>query len=529
MAQEISRNLAYLWHCLQFGLVRQVADFFTDLMGPIKHLQEVACPPPGEPVNEEEYRIASDNFLEHSRRVGQTANLAASNLIDPWRGDALQALASNLESVGGQVSLAGQAVVSARRTGASSQLLSAASDHLDLVKRHWTDCAERTRNLVDEAVDANAFIRAQESRILQDTERTEDSVDQRCPTTVVNSTTSIALRANRVLQVAIKETENSEDAVYVDRVNEAVQRLRSTITPMVTDAKNMVLSLEDPAARDRWRASSKSLVAAVDNVGRIVVPSYLSSQFRDSMTPYPPHFHRNDARDPPYDTPTKELQQLTLRSSASLSDTESARPLSPETDIEDEFNYPPPNENQPIMAAAHALHQEARMWYSRDNDLIAATKRIASLMAKLSQIVRGEYGTKKDLITVAMEIAECSLEVTRCAKALAKECTDRRMKSNLSQLSDRILTIGNQLRILSTVKATMLGNECWNDLPLSSELECDSSEDQENTEVLVGNAQNLMQAVIETVRGAECASIKMRVDSGLRMRWQPRPIANTCY
>ncbi|KAL7063271.1 hypothetical protein AAHC03_01509 [Spirometra sp. Aus1] len=579
MAQEISRNLAYLWHCLQFGLVRQVADFFTDLMGPIKHLQEVACPPPGEPVNEEEYRIASDTFLEHSRRVGQTANLAASNLIDPWRGDALQALASNLESVGGQVSLAGQAVVSARRTGASSQLLSAASDHLDLVKRHWTDCAERTRNLVDEAVDANAFIRAQESRILQDTERTEDSVDQRCPTTVVNSTTSIALRANRVLQVAIKETENSEDAVYVDRVNEAVQRLRSTITPMVTDAKNMVLSLEDPAARDRWRASSKSLVAAVDNVGRVVVPSYLSSQFRDSMTPYPPHFHRNDAREPPYDTPTKELQQLTLRTtngsakeqasfrypngttnsadeasstfrpelplpirtfplqsrifkipgSASLSDTESARPLSPETDIEDEFNYPPPNENQPIMAAAHALHQEARMWYSRDNDLIAATKRIASLMAKLSQIVRGEYGTKKDLITVAMEIAECSLEVTRCAKALAKECTDRRMKSNLSQLSDRILTIGNQLRILSTVKATMLGNECWNDLPLSSELECDSSEDQENTEVLVGNAQNLMQAVIETVRGAECASIKMRVDSGLRMRWQPRPIANTCY
>ncbi|VDM03672.1 unnamed protein product [Schistocephalus solidus] len=63
MSQEISRNLAYLWHCLQFGLVRQVADFFTDLMGPIKRLQEVACPPHGEPVNEEAYRIASDTFL----------------------------------------------------------------------------------------------------------------------------------------------------------------------------------------------------------------------------------------------------------------------------------------------------------------------------------------------------------------------------------------------------------------------------------------------------------------------------------
>lgn len=32
--------------------------------------------------------------------------------------------------------------------------------------------------------------------------------------------------------------------------------------------------------------------------------------------------------------------------------------------------------------------------------------------------------------------------------------------------------------------------------------------------MLVGNAQNLMQAVKETVRAAEAASIKIRVDSG---------------
>lgn len=55
----------------------------------------------------------------------------------------------------------------------------------------------------------------------------------------------------------------------------------------------------------------------------------------------------------------------------------------------------------------------------------------------------------------------------------------------------------------------------------------DSPEDQENTEVLVGNAQNLMQAVIETVRVAEGASIKMRVDSGFKIRWMPRPISAT--
>ena len=46
-----------------------------------------------------------------------------------------------------------------------------------------------------------------------------------------------------------------------------------------------------------------------------------------------------------------------------------------------------------------------------------------------------------------------------------------------------------------------------------------SEEDQEATELLVGNAQNLMQSVRETVRAAEAASIKIRVDSGYSLRW----------
>ncbi|VDL60548.1 unnamed protein product [Hymenolepis diminuta] len=591
LSNEAVQTLDIMWHNIQHGLVRQVADYFTDLIGPIKNLQE-----------------ATSAIPQHSRRVKRTASLAASNLVDPWRGSALQALASNLESVGSQVSMAGRAVMSARQNGASAQLQNAASDHFDLIKKHWTDCAERTRNLVDEAIDAKAFIKAQGRGILRDTDQIEDSVDQHCPTSVVNGTTSIALRANRVLQVAMRETENSEDPVYVERVNEAVQRLRSTITPMVADAKNMVLSMDDPNVRERWRASSKNLVDAVGSVEKVVSPTFLHPT---QVAPTSHHNnHRNHANNKTSpsaatnDVPVAEMRQLyiqahpsTISSSdftngvgkrgsssnsssipgsikisvrnrpypasgidryqgiaawetwnkkhcggniswermlltlysrnglvassvnfvliggASFSQSDdNSRPLSPETDAEDEFNYPLPEENQPIMAAAHALHQEARLWSSRDNELIAATKRIAALMAKLSQIVRGEYGNKKDLINVSMAIAEASKDVTSCARALGKECTDRRMKTSLFQLSERIQMIGNQLKILSTVKATMLGSE-------------DSPEDQENTEVLVGNAQNLMQAVIETVRVAEGASIKMRVDSGFKIRWMPRPIS----
>lgn len=39
------------------------------------------------------------------------------------------------------------------------------------------------------------------------------------------------------------------------------------------------------------------------------------------------------------------------------------------------------------------------------------------------------------------------------------------------------------------------------------------------TEMLVHNAQNLMQSVKETVREAEAASIKIRTDAGCTLRW----------
>lgn len=66
-----------------------------------------------------------------------------------------------------------------------------------------------------------------EMDIAKDTDRIEDSIDERCPSPLVKATTSIALRANRVLQIAMRETENSEDPVYVDHVNEAIQRLHA--------------------------------------------------------------------------------------------------------------------------------------------------------------------------------------------------------------------------------------------------------------------------------------------------------------
>lgn len=118
------------------------------------------------------------------------------------------------------------------------------------------------------------------------------------------------------------------------------------------------------------------------------------------------------------------------------------------------------------------------------NDIIAAAKRMALLMAEMSRLVRGGSGNKRALIQCAKDIAKASDEVTRLAKEVAKQCTDRRIRTNLLQVKkklhpqkewiffslciknllfsllkvcERIPTISTQLKILSTVKATMLG------------------------------------------------------------------------
>lgn len=83
---------------------------------------------------------------------------------------------------------------------------------------------------------------------------------------------------------------------------------------------------------------------------------------------------------------------------------------------------------------------------------------MAILMARLSELVAQDTkGSKRELIATAKLIAEASEDVTRAAKELARQCTDKRIRTDLLQVCERIPTIGTQLNILSTVKATMLG------------------------------------------------------------------------
>ena len=84
--------------------------------------------------------------------------------------------------------------------------------------------------------------------------------------------------------------------------------------------------------------------------------------------------------------------------------------------------------------AAHELHQEVRQWSSKGNDIVAAAKRVAYFMARLSQFVGGDYGSKKELIECAKSINQAGQEVVWIAQDLARECTDKRMRIVMNPL-----------------------------------------------------------------------------------------------
>ena len=64
---------------------------------------------------------------------------------------------------------------------------------------------------------------------------------------------------------------------------------------------------------------------------------------------------------------------------------------------------------------------------------------MALLMAEMSRLVRGGSGNKRALIQCAKDIAKASDEVTRLAKEVAKQCTDKRIRTNLLQVTSVFL------------------------------------------------------------------------------------------
>lgn len=528
MARELSSKLRDIQRFIQAALVNRVVDDYIDVTLPLRQFNEAVLASLSTLGRDQNFIDKSRNLSEWSKRASQTACHVAGNCAQNKRlAESITSTANHMQSQTPQLIQAGQI-----RFNHSDNL--AADENFTHMSEQYENIIIRLRNLIDEAIDSASFVRASEDAIRRHTQLCEMAISTRQVQSMVSNAASISRLANRVIMVARQESNNSEDGSFISRVETATSRLNDIVPKMVREAKVVATSISDIRSHGNWRQANGELIEAVVQIGRALGPSDISDLNQMNLSS-PSQQHTTTTRT----TTTKQTttrdsrrfggqstgggqQQHNEQHSPQSSPSSNYRPaVSPrpvasspnypqsggeQTDDDFDERFPTLQPNQPIMMAAHDLHQEVKQWSSKENEIIAAAKKIALLMARLSQLVRGESGTKKDLISCAKAIAEASQEVTRLAKEQAKLCTDRKMRTNILQVCERIPTMGTQLRILSTVKATMLGVQ-------------GSQEDQEAMDMIVGNAQNLMQSIKETVRACEAASIKIRTDQGVRVRW----------
>ncbi|XP_057657263.1 vinculin isoform X5 [Diorhabda carinulata] len=502
-AQEVARHLSQKLHELKEkinqAVVNRVVEDFIDIVTPLKQFTEAALAPEGTPNRDQNFADKAANIQQFSNRAVKTAKMVAAGGSSGNKklAEALQCAANQVESLTPQLISAG----SIRMNYPTSK---AADEHFENLRQQYADTLTKVRNLCDEATDSGDFIKASEEQMKKHTFLCEEAIKNRQPQKMVDNTSAIARLANRVLLVAKQESDNSEDPNFIENVNSASDLLQSAVPPMVQDAKLVAVNPADSNAASKWRDSNKALLNAVGQVRQAVqvnpdlppLPDINSLNLETTPNRY---FIDKDQAPPRPPLPYEGVP---------------VRPPPPETDDEDEVFKTAPLPSQPIMVAAHNLHREVRQWSAKDNDLIAAAQRMAKLMARLSELVHNDdKGSKRELIATAKAIADASADVTRIAKQLARECTDKRIRTNLLQVCERIPTIATQLKILSTVKATMLGSQEFGKRYKGSE------EDREATEMLEGNAQNLMQSVKETVRAAESASVKIHAQTHGKLRW----------
>nr|XP_049705344.1 vinculin isoform X3 [Helicoverpa armigera] len=499
ITRELTDKLHELKRATERAVVNRVVEEFIDVAAPLRHFTDAVNAPMGTPGRESQFHEKAAALAAFSQRACAAADVVAAGCGHNKRlADQLTQNARQVEKLSPQLILAGKI----RLYNPDSKV---AEEHFNNLKNQYAEAVLRVRDLCDQAVDPLDFVRTAGELMQKHTYLCEDAIRNNDSQKMVDNTSAIARLANRVLLVGGAERDNTEDQEFARALSSAQQRLQAAIPPAVHRAK--AVALGDRAQAAAWRTANSEIISAAGEVESALSGHYAPPPPPPALPEALSRLHMSDVAAPPRPPPPTGAAPP-------------PRPPPPaDTDDEGEDIFRrQPHPSHPILVAAHNLHKAVREWSSKDNEIIAAAKRMAILMARLSELVRSDSkevvlnlsGSKRELIATAKAIAEASEEVTRLAKKLALECTDKRIRTNLLQVCERIPTIGTQLKILSTVKATMLGAQ-------------GSEEDQEATEMLVGNAQNLMQSVKETVKAAEGASIKIRTEQGgYRLRWVRR-------
>eukprot|EP00092_Neocalanus_flemingeri_P006291 GFUD01006767.1.p1 GENE.GFUD01006767.1~~GFUD01006767.1.p1 ORF type:complete len:853 (+),score=238.10 GFUD01006767.1:61-2619(+) len=500
--QTMTNAIQKLEVIINEAVINRIIQDMADITSPLKQFTDAVLSQEAMARKRDLVEQKGNGLKQFSGRLSKTANIVAfANARNKLRSESLLHLSSQVQNLTPQLVNAGTIKISYPEN-------KAADENFENLRKQYAAGVQTVRDICDEAIDIKTFLKQTSEHIQTSIITCEEGVRTKQSQVIVESTTLAARLSNRLLMALARESENSEDLNLKKQVNQSADKLKMVIAPFVESSKTMAINISDQGHYKRWRGASTNLLQMVTEVQQLFSELNMYGQdsnhlqgiqipvLIDQQPPPIPPLPVIDVQAPP----RPPLPQDHV-------DPPPPRPPLPDTDDEEGLFTSEPGSNRPIHMAAHGLYQEVKQWDHTDNDIIAAAKKIAYLMAHLSELIRGGKGTKRELIACAKALADASESITDLAKDLARHCTDKKIRTSLLQVCEKIPTLGTQLRVLSTVKATMMGANM------------DTEEDQEAMDMLVFNAQKLNQAVKETVRAAEAASIRVRSDAGFKLKW----------
>ncbi|XP_065844610.1 vinculin-like [Oscarella lobularis] len=479
LAHAAAVKLQELEQELRRALAEKVATDFVNVGGPIKALEEAALADISVPNRQENFAQKAKDFKAHAEQLIETTELIASS------GGCSDAVAADLRQQAAKLKELSDIVVPAAKVVLENPDNQPAKDYLRTTKERWLQAADAMTKSVDGVVDSLEFMKVSEAKVQADVKEAKRiALAEEDPMKLIAKASSVARQANRVIQVAQVEADNSENSDYVAKLSAASEALGKTVAPMVVEARAVVTSPQNKDIQRKFCTSADKVSEGVSAVRAVIEDNW--------VPPRPPLPDFEEEEEPPELPPPPEDPALLLPAEMQEAEDLLRAPL-------------PSKEENPIHHAAASVFHEADQWDEKENNLISLVKQMARKMAMMSKYMRGESGEvrgKADLIRTAKEIALDAQDLLKLARQIAEACMDKRAKTNLLQLLDRIPTISTQLKILATVKATSMGGG-------------DGKADADATEMLVGNAENLMRTVKDVIRASEAACIRLRPGSAI--------------
>ncbi|KND00678.1 uncharacterized protein SPPG_03801 [Spizellomyces punctatus DAOM BR117] len=289
--------------------------------------------------------------------------------------------------------------------------------------------------------------------------------------------------AHQFVAVARKEAENTEDAGYRKELDAKIKQVETILPQLLSGAELVLNSL-----------TASSLDAALE-LGSIVrdLASHLTG-LGDVIRNY------KGGNELIEDTNTQESepQEETNVKSAKHALDELVETLQDVVIVEEEKPVLLSEEEakaEPIKAAGQELKVEASNWTSTQNPIVHAVTIMSQNLLDLSALhtqlrTSAQPATKKAFIASAQQITSQAMTVSQSARPIIEACTDRRLRAQLLACSDKIQTLGQQLKIVAAVKASA---------PM----------DRDRDAQLVACAANLMGAVKGCLRDCESASLRI--------------------